>query len=181
MRTRNHQDEGMNSERSSVLSNLLSTDSLTLATAIGAGVMAGVFFTFSNFVMPALAKVPADQGTAAMQSINIEAINRWFMGALFGTAAACLVLAILSLRSLSDPRALLRFAGAAAYVIGAIAITAACNVPRNNALAALDPAAAGSAAAWSRYLGEWVLWNHVRTGSSLVSAIALTIAYGMRG
>lgn len=171
----------MDSERSSALQSLFSTDYLTLATAIGAGLMAGVFFTFSNFVMPALAKLPADQGTAAMQSMNVEAINRWFMTALFGTGAACLVLAVLSFRSVANPRAFLRFAGAVVYVLGIIVVTAACNVPRNNALAVLDPAGAGSAAAWSRYLGEWVFWNHVRTGSGLVSAIALTLAYGMRG
>lgn len=168
----------MNSERTSAL---FSTESLTLVTAIGAGLMAGVFFTFSNFVMPALAKLSAEQGTAAMQSINIEAINRWFMAALFGTAAACLVLACLSFRSLGDPRALLRVGGAVVYVVGVIVVTAAFNVPRNNALAALDPVATASAAVWSRYLGEWVFWNHVRTGTSLFSAIALTLSYGMRG
>jgi uncharacterized membrane protein len=170
----------MNSERSSALHSLFSTDNLTLATAIGAGLMAGVFFTFSNFVMPALAKLPAEQGTAAMQSMNIEAINRWFMGALFGTGAACLLLAALSFRSAADPPAFLRLAGAVVYVLGIIVVTAACNVPRNDALAVLDPAAAESAAVWSRYLDEWVFWNHVRTGSGLVSAIALTVAYGMR-
>jgi uncharacterized membrane protein len=171
----------MNSERGSALHCLFSPDTLTLATAVGAGLNAGVFFTFSNFVMPALAKLPAEQGTAAMQSMNIEAINRWFMAALFGTGAACLVLVVLSFRSAADPRACVRLAGAAVYVLGIIVVTAACSVPRNNALAELDPAAAESAAVWSRYLGEWVLWNHVRTGSGLISAIALTLAYGMRG
>jgi uncharacterized membrane protein len=178
MRECNRQTPDMHSDRSA-LASLFSTDSLTLMTALGAGVIAGVFFTFSNFVLPALAKLPPDQGTAAMQSINIDAINRWFMGLLFGTAAAAFVLAVISLRDIGDPRALLRLAGCAAYVVGVVVVTAACNVPRNNALAALDPAAA-TTAAWSRYVSEWLLWNHVRMGTSFGSALVLTIAYGMR-
>ncbi|MBL8744530.1 MAG: DUF1772 domain-containing protein [Myxococcales bacterium] len=170
----------MSNARRDLLESLLSLDNLTLLTAIGAGVMAGVFFTFSNFVMPALAKLPADQGTAAMQSINVEAINRWFMAALFGTGAACAVLAVLSFRSLGDSRAFLRLGGATLYLLGAIVVTAAFNVPRNDALAAADPRAAETVALWGRYLGEWLRWNHVRTGTSLVSAIALSLAYGMR-
>jgi hypothetical protein len=42
----------------------------TLGTALGCGLLAGVFFAFSAFVMPALRRLPASQGIAAMQSIN---------------------------------------------------------------------------------------------------------------
>ena len=42
----------------------------TLATTLGCGLNAGVFFAFSTFVMPALKRLPAAQGIAAMQSIN---------------------------------------------------------------------------------------------------------------
>jgi hypothetical protein len=38
--------------------------------------------------MPALSRLPAAQGIAAMQSINVAVITPSFMGALFGTAAA---------------------------------------------------------------------------------------------
>lgn len=61
---------------------------VTLFAAIGSGVVAGIFFAFSTFVMPALARLPAEQGIAAMQAINVAAPNRWFMGMMFGTAAA---------------------------------------------------------------------------------------------
>jgi uncharacterized membrane protein len=67
---------------------------LMLVAALGCGLMAGVFFAFSTFVMPALARLQPSQGIAAMQSINITAINPLFMIALFGTAFACLVLAV---------------------------------------------------------------------------------------
>jgi uncharacterized membrane protein len=69
---------------------------LTFVSALGCGLMAGVFFAFSAFVMKALSRLPAAQGIAAMQSINVAAITPLFMAALFGTAVACLVLAFIS-------------------------------------------------------------------------------------
>ena len=62
---------------------------------IGAGIVGGVFFAFSTFVMKALAQLPASQGVAAMQRISVVVINPLFMGAFMGTAllaAACIVL-----------------------------------------------------------------------------------------
>jgi hypothetical protein len=59
---------------------------LKLLTALGCGLAAGVFFAFSTFVMPALVRLQPPQGIAAMQSINITAINPLFMIALTNIA-----------------------------------------------------------------------------------------------
>ena len=48
---------------------------LALLTAVGCGLMAGLFFAFSNFVMKALVRLPSEQGMAAMQHINVTVIN----------------------------------------------------------------------------------------------------------
>ena len=69
---------------------------LVFAAAIGSGVVAGVFFAFSSFVMSALGKLPPAQGVAAMQSINLTVMNASFFIAFFGTALVCVVLAIVS-------------------------------------------------------------------------------------
>ena len=66
------------------------TYAATLITALGCGLVAGVFFAFSSFVMPALKRLPPAQGISAMRSINRLAVTPAFMTALFGTAAACL-------------------------------------------------------------------------------------------
>jgi uncharacterized membrane protein len=63
--------------------------------------------------------------------------------------------------------------GAVAYIVGNIVVTMLFNVPLNNALAAVDPSSAEGAALWTRYLSEWLMWNHVRT----VTAIAATAAF----
>jgi uncharacterized membrane protein len=61
------------------------------------------------------------------------------------------------------------------YVAG-IVLTVAYHVPRNDALALLDPAEPRSAEAWSRYLHNWTAWNHVRTVTSIGGAVALLVS-----
>src|SRR5690606_4316215 len=112
-------------------------------------------------------------GIAAMQSINIVVLNRWFFGAFFGTAGACAILAIHSLLRWSSPVALELLVGSALYLLGVIGVTIACNVPLNNALAAVDPGSPAGEQLWSRYLSTWTAWNHVRTVAPLLAAVVL--------
>lgn len=149
---------------------------LTFGSALGCGLIAGVFFAFSTFVMPALARLPAAQGIAAMNSINVAAITPSFMVALFGTGAACVLLAGVSLFTPSRPRAWYLLAGSLLYVVGNIVVTMLCHVPRNDALAAVDIASAGGAGLWASYLTSWTAWNHVRAATALAAAALLTIA-----
>lgn len=147
----------------------------TLVAALGCGLVAGVFFAFSTFVMPALSRVPAPTGIEAMQAINVAAINTWLMGALFGTAAVCVGIAVSTLLRWSEPGASLRFAACAVYLFGAIVVTAACNVPLNDALAPLHSADAEAAHFWARYLTQWSLWNHVRGVAAFVAAALFAV------
>ncbi len=112
---------------------------LTLLAALGCRMMAGVFFAFSAFVMKALARLPAEQGIAAMQSINILAVTPVFMAALFGTAAACLGLVGWATISWGEGPAAPVLAGCAFYLVGTVGVTIARNVPLNERLAKLHP------------------------------------------
>lgn len=64
---------------------------LVFVTAIGSGIVAGIFFAFSSFVMAGLGRIPPVQGIAAMNSINVTVINPSFMSAFLGTGILCLV------------------------------------------------------------------------------------------
>jgi len=68
----------------------------TFVSAIGCGLMGGVFFAFSVFVMKALTRLPPQAGIAAMQAINVTVLNPLFFIAFLGTAAGCFVLAAYS-------------------------------------------------------------------------------------
>lgn len=149
---------------------------LKLIAVLGCGLIAGVFFAFSTFVMPALAKLEPAQGIAAMQSINIKAINPWFMTVLFATAVVCLFLAIFSPLRWHHPTSIYLLIGSLFYIVGAVGITIAFNVPLNDALAKVAPNSTEGAELWARYLITWTLWNHVRTVAALISTALLAIA-----
>ena len=69
-----------------------------------------------------------------------------------------------------------QLAGGALYLVGAVLVAIAFNVPRNDALAAVDPKSTDGETYWRRYLSEWTLWNHVRTVAALGAAALLTTA-----
>ena len=152
------------------------TAGLAWASALGSGLMAGVFFAFSSFVMPALARLPPAQGIAAMQAINRAALYRPFLSTFVATGIVCLVLAGLSAAHWSDARARYRLASCLVFLVGTFIVTRAANVPRNEALALLDPNGADAAAYWVTYLSEWTAWNHVRTGAALVALVLAMLA-----
>jgi uncharacterized membrane protein len=135
-----------------------------------------VFFAFSTFVMSALARLPVPGGIAAMNSINVTVINPLFMTALFGTGLLCLMVAAYAVFNWSMGGAFLLIIGAVAYIVGNIVVTMFFNVPLNNALAAIDAASAEGAALWTRYLSEWVMWNHVRTATAIAAMAAFMAA-----
>ena len=135
---------------------------LVIVCALGSGAIGGVFFAFSNFVMPALARLTPAEGIHAMQAINVTVLNRLFLGTFMGTGAlsiAAIVVALLRWDSLGSLCAVL---DGAAYVLGSILVTMRGNVPLNNALMRAQADALGEAT-WRGYVRDWPKWNHVRT------------------
>lgn len=151
---------------------------LALFAALGCGLVAGVFFAFSSFVMKALACRPASEGIAAMQSINVVVLHSWFLRAFLGTAAVCVVTLISSLVRWREPNSAYLLAGSVLYLVGSLWVTVAFNVPRNEALKAVAPAVPSSAGLWADYVVTWTAWNHVRTAASLAAAASFSIALG---
>ncbi|MGH9941314.1 MAG: DUF1772 domain-containing protein [Pyrinomonadaceae bacterium] len=150
---------------------------LTLCAALGCGLIAGVFFAFSSFVMKALARLPPGEGTAAMQSINVAVINPLFMTAFLGTATVCILVMVSSLLRWHAPGAAYLLAGSILYLVGTLLVTMVFNVPMNEALAsAVAPEDTEGVSLWASYLTHWTTWNHIRTAAALAAAASLTIA-----
>ena len=149
---------------------------LTYTSALGSGLIAGIFFAFSTFVMAALARLPASQGIVAMQSINTTILQTLFSFVFVGTAFASVVLGGVSLFRLGTPGALYILIGSLLYFVGSFLATIVFNVPLNDALAAVDPSSSKGAEVWQHYLSRWVAWNHVRTIASLASLAAFILA-----
>jgi uncharacterized membrane protein len=149
---------------------------LTLVTAVACALVAGFFFAFSTTVMRTLARVPASQGLVAMQTMNVVVINPFVMMALFGTALVCIVLVVAALVEWGEPYAVYLLIGGAVYLVGTILLTIGYHVPRNDALATVDPNSADAEDHWRRYVQTWTAGNHVRTVAPLAAATLLTIA-----
>lgn len=151
---------------------------LTVVTALGAGLVGGVFFAFSTFVMKALGRLPAPEGIVAMQSINTAAPTPWLMAALIGTGLCSVALATCSLFRLDEPASVYSLAGGSLYVAGLL-VTAVYHVPRNETMATVDPHHPEAAGDWLLYVSHWTAWNHLRTALSLAASATLTTSLTM--
>jgi uncharacterized membrane protein len=153
----------------------LVTPGLLWFSAIGCGLLAGLYFAFSAFIMTALDRIDRASGIAAMNAINVEIVRSLFMPLFMGTTITSAALAAVAVLRWGQPGALLMLAGGVLYVVGMFGVTLVCNVPLNNALAAVDKSSPAGAALWGRYLKEWTFWNHART-IACTAASALYIA-----
>lgn len=149
-------------------------------SAISVGIMAGVYYTFSAFVMRSLDAIEAPSGMLAMQSINRTIVRSSFLPIFFGSTLACAVLAVIAVLNLSAPGAIWTLIGSTLYVIGMFVVTVAGNVPLNNQLEATKADSPEGAEMWASYMRKWIVWNHVRTIACIVSTVMLVLAIGER-
>jgi uncharacterized membrane protein len=139
---------------------------------LGSGLMAGLFFVFSNAVMPALARRAPERAVGFMQAVNVTILNPLFLSLFVGTAVACAFLLVGALAGwfAGSPSLL---AGAVLYLVGTFGVTAAGNVPLNNALEARR--GDDAVAFWETYATRWTRWNHVRTVAAIAATVCLTV------
>ncbi|MCG5212758.1 anthrone oxygenase family protein [Streptosporangium soli] len=147
---------------------------LTFAALTGSALMGGVFFAYGNSVMGSLERMPAGQGAATMNVVNVQIYNPLFMLILMGTGLVCLVLPVLGLIQ-DSPGKWWSLTGSVLYLAGMM-ITTAINVPLNDQLAAVDPTTPEGAAEWSRFLTYWNPANNFRAIACTLGVIAFGLA-----
>jgi uncharacterized membrane protein len=157
-----------------MLENLL--PGATFIAALGAALVAGIFFAFSNFVMGALGRIAPEAGISAMQSINVVVLNPVFLGLFMGTAALSFLLAVGAFLRWSEPGAVCLLAGSVLYLAGCFLVTIMGNVPLNDSLAAVNASSDEGQGVWAHYLSAWTWWNTVRTIASLAASAAFIAA-----
>lgn len=150
---------------------------IQLALVLGTGLTAGIFFAFSTFVMPALARRPDMEARATMQAINVTVMVPSVMGVFLGSGALCLLVLLHALLIDDTGWPTIALVAAAIHLVGCIGVTGAGNVPRNERLAKIpedDP----DPGPWRTYLVVWSRLNSVRT---LAATIACALfAWGLR-
>lgn len=149
---------------------------IIVASISGAGLVTGLLFAFSNFIMRALADLPSDKGMFAMQRINETIINPIFLVLFLGTPILCSVIAVNSGLKINEPGSLFLLVGALAYLIGPFGITVLFNVPLNNLLARADLSESNEI--WPMYQKKWQRWNHIRTYIGVASVVFMAMGLG---
>jgi uncharacterized membrane protein len=147
----------------------------TIVAVVASGVVAGIWFAFSTFVMQALDKAGPTQGIVTMQAINKTVLRAPAMIAMFGTAAVCLWLGIWAVRSWRSDSAAYLLAGAVLYIVGTVFVTGAGNEPLNHKLEKFHAHAADAAHRWNDFYAKWLAWNHAR----LVLTVAATALFAV--
>ncbi|MGC5287542.1 DUF1772 domain-containing protein [Micromonospora sp. DT231] len=148
---------------------------LTLVSLTGTALMGGVFYAFGTAIMGSLQRMPAGQGAAAMNLINVRIQNPLFLLIFLGTALVSLALAVLAFVK-DSPGAWWLVGGAALYVVGVMVISFSINIPLNDSLAAVDPTTAAGHTEWANYLAKWNPANNVRAISCTLAVVAFGLA-----
>ncbi len=147
-----------------------------LALSQAAGLVAGIFLTFSDFAMRSFLKSAPAAGSEVMQVLNREVFRSLFMVLLLGLVPVSAAVSIYALVALRDMILVPLVLAGLFYVIGVFGVTAAGNVPMNQKLAAMPDASAEAQAYWPDYARGWTRWNHVRTAAALVASLCYAIA-----
>jgi uncharacterized membrane protein len=150
----------------------------TVGATVGAAMVSGLFFIFSNTVLPALAARPDADGAAGMRAINAVILNPVFLALFFGTGIVSIIAAgggMLNGLGMLDGGGwadALRGMATLFYLGGGIAITGVRNVPLNNRLRDVETGGAAEAAVWSDYQAQWRRWNSRRALCCLAASLS---------
>ncbi len=150
------------------------------AAVLAFAFIGGAFLTFSDFIMRSLSHMDGSGGVEAMQTVNRE-VFRWIFMALFlGMAAGSVAMIAYGVFNLSEISAKAILLSGLIYLIGCFGVTAAFNVPMNEALAGMDRDAPETRDYWTgTYLPRWTFWNSVRTVACAASAGVLLVGLSL--
>jgi uncharacterized membrane protein len=154
------------------------TDLLLLASVVATGLIAGLFYGWVVSVIPGTKRLDHVEYVRLMQHINREILRPRFLLLFMGVPFLLVAAGIAQLRSGDQRRGVLVLGSAVTYSVGVFGVTAARNVPLNDALDEFDLANADDADVEARrqsYETRWNRWNAVRSAANLV-AFALVAA-----
>ena len=157
----------------------MGSDALAVLLAVSTvtvGLMAGFFYAYACSVMVGLDRVDDRTFIVTMQWINATVRNAAFAPAFFGSLGLTIAGAVVAVVSSCSARGWI--VAAAVLYAAAFLVTLTLNVPLNEQLAAAGPADQISdlAAVRAAFEGPWIRWNLLRTGLTIGSLAALSIA-----
>lgn len=151
---------------------------LILAT-LSTGLMAGIFFTWSNAITTGIGRLSDMEYLRSFQAMNRTILNPTFFLVIFSAALLLPILSFLNLKAQPTYLFWILLAATLLYIIGVIVVTFAGNVPLNTLLdkTALERLSIEDAKAIrSIYEDKWNFLNWIRTYCALGAFILLLIS-----
>ena len=155
------------------------SDLLLLTSIVLTGLMAGLFSGWVVSVIPGTARLDSPEYVRLMQHINREILTPRFLLPFIGIPVLLALTAVVQFRSGDQRRGGLVAASALTYTLGVFGVTAARNVPLNDALDAFDLADATAADIETQrrtYERPWNRWNAIRATANVVAFALLAVA-----
>jgi uncharacterized membrane protein len=154
------------------------TVAIWLLALLTTGLQAGTYYTWASGVMPGLARVDDRTFVSAMWSMNRAIVNPVFLASFLGAPVLTVITAILAS---GDPASRGWAIFAAVFAVLTLVITAAGNIPLNNALDAGGADQSGEAggdvaAVRAAFEAPWVRLNALRAVCSSASLLTLALA-----
>lgn len=143
------------------------------------GLLAGLLYTFTVAIVPALRSIKGTHHIATMQALNAKIENPVFFLSFFGPTILLPLAAYLHRGGAQFPWLL---AAAILHIVGANGITIARNIPLNRELAQHDVDQLSETEADRIRQGfqgsgtAWMRWHHVRTLAAVVATALVFVA-----
>ena len=159
----------------------MQTKTIVLAFAILLiGIMAGIFFTWSNAVKPGIGKLSDIEYLRALQAMNRVILNKAFIGIFLGAIIAVTVVPIAHFKLFPDNIFWLFIITLATYWIGVFGVTVLGNVPLNELLDEINLESITLEEIKALRTSIEVKWNNlnlIRSISSGITFVLLIISY----
>jgi len=146
---------------------------------LSTGLMAGLFFTWSNAVMPGIGKMDNTAFLGALKSMNKVILNPLFFLVFFGSVVLTLLTPFLAFKVVSKKVFTVLLVAGVVYLAGMFLVTVFGNIPLNRSLenSMLDQLTTEQLQDMREKIeAPWKRLNWIRTVSSLVAFLLLLIS-----
>ena len=153
-----------------------------LLLGFASALVAGVFQSFSDFVMAGLGRARPAGGIESMQHINRTVFRSVFLTSFLLLVPATMLFGGYTLFTTDSPDRGYIAAATGIYLVTVFGVTMFGNVPMTKHLDQLDFDSEEAANYWRVYCRDWTRWNHVRTfGAAATAAVFLLAAASIHG
>ena len=159
----------------------MKTETIILASAILlSGLMAGIFFTWSNAVKPGIGKLSDLEYLRALQSLNRVILNKAFIGIFLGSIIAVALVPVFHFKLFPNNIFWMFILALVTYWVGVFGTTVFGNIPLNEILDKVNLESINLeeiTALRTRIEVKWNKLNLIRSISSGITYVLLIISY----